>query len=97
MSNFTKPFLPGQRKVLKGGKNLASANNDVSGERIFPRPCRQRGGKTTLENGQAWSSPSPTEQSRTEKEKKKKWRKLVVKSSVMPQRELSLAIKEQVR
>ena len=38
---------------------------------------RGRGGKTTSGNGQAWDSPSP----RTEN-----WRKLVAKSSVVPQR-----------
>ena len=43
---------------------------------------RGKGGKTTSGNGQAWSSPSPRGQRRTEK----KWRKLVVKSSVVPQR-----------
>ena len=31
------------------------------------RPSRERGGKTTSENGQAWSSPSPRGQWRTEK------------------------------
>ena len=41
---------------------------------------RRRGGKTTSENGQAWSSPSPRGQWR------EKWRKLVVKSSVVSQR-----------
>ena len=40
-----------------------------------------RGGKTTSGNGQAWSSASPRGQWRTEK-----WRKLVAKSSVVPQR-----------
>ena len=43
---------------------------------------RGRGGKTSSGNGQAWSSPSPLGQWRTEK----KWGKLVVKSSVVPQR-----------
>ena len=44
---------------------------------------RRRGGKTPSAhlNGQAWSLPSPREQWKTEK----KWRKLVVKSSVVPQ------------
>ena len=42
---------------------------------------RGRGGKTTSGNGQAWSSPSP----RTVKNREK-WRKLVLKSSVVPQR-----------
>ena len=42
----------------------------------------QRGGKTTSGNGQAWSSASPRGQWRTGK----KWRKLVAKSSVVPQR-----------
>ena len=36
--------------------------------------------RKTSGNGQAWSSPSPRGQWRTDK----KWRKLVVKSSVMP-------------
>ena len=40
---------------------------------------RRRGGKTTSGNGQVWSSPSPREQWRTEK-----WRKLVVKSPLVP-------------
>ena len=40
---------------------------------------RRRGGKTASGNGQARSSPSPRGQWRTE------WRKLVVKSSVVPQ------------
>ena len=39
----------------------------------------------TSGNGQAWSSPSPRGQWRTEK-----WRKLVVKSFVVPQRPLRL-------
>ena len=42
---------------------------------------RGRGGKTTSGNGQAWSSPSPRGQWRTGKI----WRKLVAKSSVVPQ------------
>ena len=42
---------------------------------------RKRGGKTTSRNEQAWSLPSPRGQWRTEK-----WGKLVVKSSVVPQR-----------
>ena len=46
---------------------------------------RGRGGKTASGNGQAWSSPSPRGQWRTEK-----WRKLVAKSSVVPQRPLQL-------
>ena len=46
---------------------------------------RKRGGKTTWGNGQAWSWPSPRGQWRTEK-----WRKLVVKSFVLPQRPLQL-------
>ena len=41
-----------------------------------------RGGKTTSGNGQAWSSASPRGQWRTGKN----WRKLVAKSSVVPQR-----------
>ena len=41
---------------------------------------RKRGGKTTSGNGQAWSLPSPRGQWRREK-----WRKLVVKSSMVPQ------------
>ena len=41
---------------------------------------RRRGRKTTSGNGQAWSSPNFRGQWRTEK-----WRKLVVKSSVVPQ------------
>ena len=40
-----------------------------------------RGGKTTSGNGQAWSSPSPMGKWRTGG----KWRKLVAKSSVVPQ------------
>ena len=43
---------------------------------------RRRGGKTTSGNGQVWSSPSRRGQWRTEIN----WRKLVVKSSVVPQR-----------
>ena len=46
---------------------------------------RGRGGKTSR-NGQAWSSPHPRGQRRTAK----KWRKLVVKSSVVPQWPLRL-------
>ena len=46
---------------------------------------RGRGGKTTSGNGQAWSLPSLRGQWRTEK-----WRKLVVKSSVVPKRPLRL-------
>ena len=42
---------------------------------------RKRGRKTTSGNGQAWSSPSPRRQWRTEN-----LRKLVVKLSVVPQR-----------
>ena len=42
---------------------------------------RKRDGKTTSGNGQAWSSQSPRGWWRTEK----KWRKLVVKSPVVPQ------------
>ena len=42
---------------------------------------RGNGGKTTSRNGQACSSPSPRGQWRTGK-----WRKLFVKSSVVPQR-----------
>ena len=42
---------------------------------------RGRGGKTTSRNGQAWSSPSPEGSG-----KQGKWRKLVVKSSGVPQR-----------
>ena len=42
---------------------------------------RGRGRKTTLGNGQAWTSQSPRGQWRTEK----KWRKLVAKLSVVPQ------------
>ena len=42
---------------------------------------RGRGGKTASENGRAWSSPSPRGQWRP----RKKWRKLVAKSSVVPQ------------
>ena len=41
---------------------------------------RGRGGKITSGNGQAWSLPSSRGQWGTGK----KWRKLVVKSSVMP-------------
>ena len=41
---------------------------------------RKRGGKTTSGNGQAWSSASPRGQLRTGK------KKLVAKSSVVPQR-----------
>ena len=44
---------------------------------------RERGGTTTPGTGQAWSSPSSRGQWRTGK---KKWKKLVVKSSVVPQR-----------
>ena len=47
---------------------------------------RRRGGKTTSGNGQAWSSPSPRGQWRTGK----KWRKLVVKLCVVPQRPLRI-------
>ena len=46
------------------------------------RQGRGRGGKTTSGNGQAWSSPGPRGQWKTGK----KWRKLVVKSSVVPHR-----------
>ena len=46
---------------------------------------RRRVGMTTSGNGQTWSLSSPKGQWRTEK-KKKKWRKLVVKSSVVPKR-----------
>ena len=46
------------------------------------RADKGRGGKTILGNGQAWSSASPRGQWRTGK----KWRKLVAKSSVVPQR-----------
>ena len=45
------------------------------------RQTDRGGGKTTLGNGQAWSSSGPRGQWRTEK-----WRTLVVKSSVVPQR-----------
>ena len=46
------------------------------------RADKGRGGKTILGNGQAWSSASPRGQWRTGK----KWKKLVAKSSVVPQR-----------
>ena len=49
----------------------------------FSKTERRRGGKTTSGNGQTWSSPSPRGQRRTEENK---WRKLVVKSSVVPKR-----------
>ena len=45
------------------------------------KAARGRGGKTTSGNGQAWSLPSPRGQWRTGE----KWRKLVAKSSVVPQ------------
>ena len=45
------------------------------------KAVKERGGKTTSGNGQAWNSASPRGQWRTEK-----WRKLVAKSSVVPQR-----------
>ena len=45
---------------------------------------RKRGGKTTSGNGQAWSWPSPRGQWRTEKNEGN--RKLIVKSTVVPQR-----------
>ena len=61
--------------------------------KVWPKPSSQarwkgeedkadrgRGGKTTSGNGQAWSLPRPRGQWRTGK----KWRKLVVKSSVVP-------------
>ena len=44
---------------------------------------RRRGGKTTSGNGQAWSSPSGEQG---------KWRKLVAKSSVVPQRPSRLSL-----
>ena len=50
-----------------------SERGDMAGKR--------RGGKTISGKGQAWSSASPRGQWRTEK-----WRKLVVKSSLVPQR-----------
>ena len=43
---------------------------------------RRKGGKTASGNGQTWSSPSPRERG--------KWRKLVVKLSVVPKRPLQL-------
>ena len=46
---------------------------------------KKRGGKTTSGNGQAWSSPS-----HRAVESREKRRKLVVKSSVVPQRFLWL-------
>ena len=50
------------------------------------RQGRRRGGKTTSRNGQAWISPSPRGQRRTEKSGGN-W---FVKSSVVPQRPLRL-------
>ena len=69
-------------------------SSHVSRSSVWPEPSckaqlkgeedkadRGRGEKTTSGNGQAWSLAGPRKQWRTGK----KWRKLVVKSSVMPQ------------
>ena len=45
-----------------------------------------RGGQTTLGNGQAWSSAKP----KRAVENRKKWRKLVAESSVVPQQPMRL-------
>ena len=44
-------------------------NGTVKGEE--DKANRKRGGKTTTENGQAWSSPSPRGQCRTERERER--------------------------
>ena len=61
---------------IRSGQNYLSGT--VKGEK--DKADRERGGKTTSGNGQAWSSPSPREQWRTG------LRRLVIKSFVVPQR-----------
>ena len=61
---------PSCKATVKGGRRQGS---------------QRKRWKDTSGNGQAWSSPSPRRQWRTEK-----WRKLVAKSSVVPQRPLRL-------
>ena len=56
---------------------------DIKADRQTDEADRKRGGKTGSGSGQVWSSPSPRGQWRTGG---KKWRKLVVKSYVVPQR-----------
>ena len=64
---------------IRSGQNHLAGHSE---RREDVKADRKKGGKTTLGNGQAWSSPSPRGQWKTEK----KWRKLVVKSSEVPQR-----------
>ena len=64
---------------IRSGQNL-SRETQRKGEE--GKADRRRGGKTTLGNGQAWSSPSP----KRAVENRAKWRKLVVRSSVVSQR-----------
>ena len=68
---------------IRSGQNHLARHGERGEE---DKADRGRGGKTTSGNGQAWNSPSPRGQWRTWK----KWRKLVVKSSVVPQRPLRL-------
>ena len=64
---------------IRSGQNHLARHSE---RRKKTRQTEKRGGKTTSRNGQAWSSPSPRRRWRTEK----KWRRLIVKSSVVPQR-----------
>ena len=73
--------------IRSGQNHLARHSEKGGGEREREREReekadRGRGGKTSSGNGQAWSSPGPRGQWRMWK----KWRKLAVKSSVVPQR-----------
>ena len=52
---------------IKSGRNLLARHSE-RGKKI--RQTEKRGGKTTSGNGQAWSSPSPRGQWRTEKNRR---------------------------
>ena len=52
---------------IKSGRNLLARHSE-RGKKI--RQTEKRGGKTTSGNGQAWSSPSPEGQWRTEKNRR---------------------------
>ena len=67
---------------MESGQNYLVRHSERGEE---DKADRKRGGKTTSRSGLAWSSPSPRGQWKTEK-----WRKLVVKSPVVPQQPLQI-------
>ena len=69
--------------IVTDGQNHLTGHN---GREKKTRQTEKKRWETTSRNGQAWSSPSPRRQLRTEK----KMRKLAVKSSAVPQRPLLL-------